>query len=307
MRRLFKPSIIAICVAVFGLFVGIQITKAQNSGIQISPVDYQFEINPGESQSGKLTVTNNDKVALDYMIEIELFSQISENGAPSFAGTTKTEGITSLADWIEIAEADKNGEIAATGKKEIEFLINVPKSAEPGGHYAAVFVKQITKDEQGKTQLGVSSRVGLLVLVSVPGNVEKTGEIISFDYPKFVWSGPIDLEMRVKNTGTVHYDSIVKADFKPMLGKIQSAELGKHTILPDNIRYYKDSWHNKYPFGYYRIMATATDGNGDEMTVEGGLWAIPLIIVIPVLIGTILLWLLLHYIKSNFQLVKKDK
>ena len=307
MRKYFKPSIIAACAAVFALFVSAKMTWAQDSGIQISPIDYQFEIKTGESQNGKLTVTNKDKSVLNYSIEMELFSQISEDGAPSFAGTQKTEGVTSLTDWIQITDADKTGQIQASGKKEIEFKITVPAGAEPGGHYAAIFVKQVKKDEQGRTQLGVSSRAGLLVLVSVPGNVKKTGAIESFSYPKLIWQGPSNFDMRVKNSGTVHYYSTAKIEFQPMLGKTQIAELGTHTILPGNVRKYDGSWMNKYPFGYYRIKATATDGNGEEMIVEGGLWAIPLVIIIPVLVGAILLWVLLHYVKSNFQLVKKDR
>ncbi len=296
----------------YTLIYGATTSKAQDSGIQISPIDYQFEIKPGESQIGKLTVTNKDKTVLNYSVEMELFSKIDEEGAPSFAGVQKTEGVTSLVDWITIADADKSGQIEASGKKQFEFTINVPQGAEPGGHYAAIFIKQIKKDEQGKTQLGVSSRVGLLLLVSVPGNVKKAAKIESFTYPKFIWQGISDtktreFEMRVSNEGSVHFDSTAKAELKPMLGKTQTVELGTHTILPDNTRVFKGAWLNKYPFGYYRITATATDGNGKAITTEGGVWAIPLIIVVPLLVGILLLWWLLHYIKSNFQFVKKDK
>lgn len=278
--------------------------QTQTKGIQISPVTYNFEIKPGDSQIAKVTITNLNDEVLNYVCETENFTYVSDEGAPSFAGADLKEGVTSLADWITF-DANKEGVIQNKKSVDVTFTISVPVGAEPGGHYAAVFAKQIKKTPEGKTEIGVTSRVGTLILVSVPGTTVKTAEITEFNSPNFVWHGPVDFSMKVKNTGTVHYDSTAKLKIDPLIGKTTEVEMGKHTIIPKNVRSYEGTWSKKYPFNYYKITAEATDGDGNPVTTAAVMWAIPLIIVIPVLLGIILLILIIIWIRKKFRIVAK--
>jgi len=305
MKRIFccKKLVIALFSAAMVLM---PLAASAQSGLQISPVSYDFIIEPGASKDAKLNIKNLDSSVLNYSLETELFSEVTEDGAPSFQGVTKPEGVTTLADWITFTEP-KEGTIPASDQTDIHFTISVPVGAEPGGHYAAVFARQIKKDAQGKTQLGVASRVGLLLLVTVPGDIKKSAEITDHSFPSFLLKGPSDFMLKVRNSGSVHFESDVKVELKPIIGKSQIVELGKHIVLPDNTRVFKDQWKNKYPFGYYKIIATATDGDGKLLTIESSLWAIPINIVIPVVILVIILWALMSYMKSNFKLVKSKE
>lgn len=282
--------------------------KSQDStaktGIQISPLSYEFEIKSGATQAGKFTIKNLDGVPMDYALETELFETISEEGAPSFKGVTRPTGVSTLADWIKFS-TPITGTLEAYSSLEINFTIEVPANAEPGGHYAAIFAKQIKKDAEGKTQLGVSSRVGLILLVSVPGQVTKGGEITSFTHPSFVWKGPIDFSMKFRNTGTVHYESIGTVNIDPIIGKSRTVNLGTHTVIPKSTRLYSGTWNNNYPFGYYKLTAEAKDGEGKTVMATGVLWAIPLIIVIPVILLALLIWGIIIYVKQNYQVVRK--
>ena len=293
-----------LAIAALAIFVMPVLARAQTTGMQISPLTYDFSMEPGSSQSGKFNLRNLDSETMNYVLETELFSKISDQGAPSFEGTVRPEGVTTLADWITFSEP-KEGTIDPNGQKDINFKIDVPLGAEPGGHYAAIFARQIKKDASGKTQLGVSSRVGLIILVSVPGDVKKGGEITSFTHPNFVWKGPVDFALRFKNTGSVHYESEAKVEIKPLIGKVRTASLGTHTVLPDNTRAYEGAWNNKYPFGYYKITAISTDGNGNQISTTGTLWALPLIIIIPVILLILLVWGIMLYVKQNFKFVHK--
>lgn len=295
---------IALFIAGIMLVAPARSQESAKSGIQISPLSYDFEIKPGATQAGKFTLKNLDGVPMDYALETELFESISEDGAPAFKGVTRPTGVSTLADWIKFS-APITGSIEPYGSLEINFTIEVPANAEPGGHYAAIFAKQVKKDVEGKTQLGVASRVGLILLVSVPGNVTKTGEITSFTHPNFVWRGPIDFAMKFKNTGTVHYESTGKVEVDPILGKTREVDLGKHTVIPKSTRAYSGTWNNSYPFGYYKLTATATDGDGKTIIATGTLWAIPLVIIIPIVLLALLVWGIIVYIKQNYQVVRK--
>lgn len=291
-------------IGVFCILVIPGVSFAQQEGIQISPLTYNLEIKPGETKQAKIIVTNLNDTDLQYICEAEPFSGVSEEGAPDFSNTELREGVTTLADWIEFESSTKEGTINPGLEKEINFSISIPVGAEPGGHYAAVFAKQIKKNAEGKTELGVSSRVGTLILVSVPGDVSQSAQITEFNYPKFVWTGPVSFKAKVENTGTVHYDSNVKLTADPLLGSDKEVDLGTHTVLPANTRVFDGKWDNKYPFGYYKLTATATAGDGDAAVATGLLIAIPLVVVLPVLAGLILMVYLIKYVKSHVKIVK---
>lgn len=326
----------------------------EQTGIQISPVTFNFEISPDKSETGKILLTNRNKEEIKYIMEVELFDKISEEGAPSFQANKSEEGMSDLPDWIsfkgqeitptseqqkqieerekdikagKIAEAEqirvdlekqgvlledtdsgtktfesvKEGKLAPGEEKTIYFTIQVPEKAEPGGHYAGVFAREVRDASAGASELGVIRRVGALVLVSIPGDVDKSARIIEYTAPKLVWRGPIDFSMRVENTGSVHYDSKGLVELKPLLGKTSSVDLGTHTIIPKNIRHFEGTWGNKYPFGRYKVSFSATDGNGQPVIATAVLWAIPLVIVIPVIIFIILLILIVKYLKRHYK------
>jgi len=278
--------------------------QSPESGIQISPVTCNYEISPGGVKDSVITLKNLGKEEIEYTIETENFVNTTEDGAPVFAFGPVKEGVTTLANWFDFPKG-KTGKIPAEGSVEVGFRISIPKGSEPGGHYAAVFAKMIAKTEEGKTELGVSSRVGTLFLVTVPGEVRYGAEIEELSAPKFVWAGPVTFGMKVRNTGTVHYDSKSSISLsRALIGGETEIDMGQHTVLPGSSRVYEGKWSNKYPFGYYKLTATATAGSGNAPTLSGAIIAVPLIIVLPVIIGLILLVYLVRYIKKHVKIVK---
>lgn len=277
-------------------------TNATTRGIQISPLTFNLDIQEGGTSGGKIIVTNLNAETLSYALEVEDFAGVDDQGAVSFAGKEVKGAVTTLADWFTF-DSPKEGDIPARKDKEINFSITIPKGAEPGGHYAAIFAREIKKTPTGQSEVGIASRVGVLSLVSVPGDTTKTAKLIDFTYPKFIWRGPTDFSMKVENTGTVHYDSKGNVELKPLLGKTTNVDMGTHTLIPNNVRSYAARWASKYPFGYYKVTASAFDGNGQIMTKTGVIWAIPIIIVIPVIIALILLILVIKYIRKHYRYV----
>jgi hypothetical protein len=143
-------------------------------------------------------------------------------------------------------------------------------------------------------------------LVNVPGEVRYGVEIENLTVPKFVWRGPIDLGMQVKNTGTVHYDSQADITLKGVLiGGEAKVDMGQHTILPDSSRAYKGEWESKYPFGIYKVTASATGGEASPVTQSTTVYAIPIIIVLPIIIAIILIAIIARSLKKKYKIVSK--
>lgn len=303
MKKIFG---LAVIIGLALMFLTPLVARAERTGIQISPLTFNLEINPGETTSGKINIINLNNEVLNYVTEIENFTAISEEGSPSFAaGGNPQEGVTTLRDWISVV-SNKEGAINPKESREISFNVSVPQGAEPGGHYAAIFAKEIKKTPEGQTQLGVASRVGALILVAAPGEVTRAAKIVDFSSPKFVWKGPVGLSLRLQNIGTVHYDAPAEVKFKSLIGE-SKADLGKHTLIPQSTRLYEGSWAKKYPFGYYKLTAIALDGDNQPVTAAATLWAIPIIIVIPIIIGLLILIFVLRYFKKHLRFVGNAK
>ncbi|MCL5407697.1 MAG: hypothetical protein M1429_04335 [Patescibacteria group bacterium] len=306
MKKIFLSLFLSSLVLIGLLLASPYSSKAANRGIQISPLTFNLDIPTNGTGSGKIIVTNLNNADLNYALEVENFAGVTDDGAVTFAGKEEQGDVTTLADWFTF-DAPKEGTIPPNKDKEINFTIQIPQGAEPGGHYAAIFAREVKKSPTGQAEVGIASRVGALVLVSVPGQTSKTAEITDFTYPKFVWRGPNEFTMKVLNTGTVHFDSQANVELKSIIGTTTNVDMGKHTLIPKNTRSYIGNWATKYPFGYYKVTAKAINGNNQPITTTGVIWAIPLIIVIPIIIILIIIILLIKYIRKHYRYVSTTK
>lgn len=287
------------------LFV-LPISAKAESGIQISPVTFNFDFFPGQTKTATLTITNRSNQPLDYVMETENFDKSTEEGVPNFSVSRLGQGITGVAQWVTFPDGS-SGTIAPLKSKEVPFTVNVPQNANPGGNYGAVFAREVKKNTEGQNTVSIANRVGALVLGAVAGDVTNGIQISEFTAPKIIWKGPVNLDMRVQNTGTVHYDSKATISFRSILGNTSEVDLGTHTILPNNIRSYEGIWSKKYPFGPYTVTATALNGSNQLATTTVTMWAIPLTLVIPVIIGLIILIIIFVYFKRHFRFVSSKK
>jgi hypothetical protein len=278
--------------------------KAADNGIEISPLSFNLDIPAGGSNTGQIIVTNHNSTGLNYVIEVSDFASVDDNGAVSFiAPNQQPTGVTSLADWFTFDS--QQGVVPPSSDKIVHFSINIPVGADPGGHYAAIFAREIKKSPSGQAEIGIASRVGTLVLVSVPGKVTKTAQITDFSYPKFVWGGPVQFTMKAQNTGTVHFDIDGKVSLQNIIGKAKLVDLGTHTIIPSDSRNYVGNWQNKYPFGIYKTTPYIALGqNVLDTAATVTIVAIPLMIVIPLILGLIILIWLLSFLHNHFRFVE---
>nr|HPM28129.1 hypothetical protein [bacterium] len=63
-------------------------------------------------------------------------------------------------------------------------------------------------------------------------------------------------------------------------------------------------WKTVLPFGYYKVVASATDCDVKAELVETSLIAIPIIIVLPLILLIILIYLLVRYFRRNYRRVE---
>lgn len=269
--------------------------------LKISPLTFKYTLEKGKEVSDIVRIINPNQFPLEIESEKEDFFMADEEGSPSFL---PQGGKMSLASWIKIGL--EKFSLAPLETKEIPFTISLPKDAEPGGHYGAIFFKTQPSLKKGQTQIGIASRVGALILVSVLGEISQKGEIIEFKARKFLDKGPVSFFVRFKNTGTVHYEPRGKITILNWFGKkVAELSLPKHTVLPESIRRFETTWQKRYLFGKYQAQLEVFDGEGISHKKAVSFFVFPWQESLIILGGLLAIWQTLSFLKKRYKVVKK--
>lgn len=298
MQKTRKKIIILVLGLIFCFFGSIDFAHAADPiSLKISPLTYKLTIKKGENDTQIVSIINPNQLAIKVIAETSDFVQGDEEGSPKFVD--KGAGKTALASWIDIDR--KEIPLEPNEKKDISFTVNVPNDAENGGHYAAIFFKTVPKEDEGG-QITISNRVGSLVLVTVPGDIKSTGEIVEFRTPKYSEKGPIDFVARFKDTGTVHYQLNGTITITDYFGKeVTKLDLPEHIVLPDSIRRFEAQWPVKWSIGRYEAVLEMRDGDGNLRTSNIIFYIFPWKIALVVLALIILLIVIIIIVKKALK------
>jgi hypothetical protein len=148
----------------------------------------------------------------------------------------------SLAKWV--FPEPKTSTLNAGEEKTIPFSINVPKNAEPGGHYASILVSSGGAAPSGGSGASVTSRVGSLILLRVTGNITEDAGVETFSTSKRTYqTSPIDFELRIKNNGNNHIKPAGTIVITNIFGqKVTEVPLDGRNVLPGAIRKMSTQW-----------------------------------------------------------------
>lgn len=270
------------------------------SAVTISPLKFDYFMNPGDSRQGEIKVINETAETQTYYASVQNFVANGEEGQQTFLNETEKTGLVS---WTSLEQ--KVVTLAPGKSDDFKWVINIPKNAEPGGHYAAIFFSTQPETDQGKA-VGVGGRVGVLFLVNVNGNVREGASVESFqtvvgEDPQLAiptgWTNrlPVGFELRIKNSGSVHFKPVGEISVESMFGKNQSIQANPNdsAVLPNTIRKIRSSFgprglpvggffqelKNEWKglaFGKYIARANVSYGqNKQTLTAETSFWVLP--------------------------------
>jgi hypothetical protein len=205
--------------------------------------------------------------------------------------------------------------------KSATVTIKVPKDASPGGHYGVVRFTALPP-EGSTNQVALNASIGTLVLLHVSGDVKvetgieefKTGqysiyrdgqgaEVTEFQAKTMFEQGPIQLQVRIRNSGNVHIKPQGTITIKNMWGSTVAQLPYNSTngnVLPGSIRKFDSQFEGKRLFGRYRAELAIQYGDGQTLNQTIRFWVIPykvVLIVLALLVAIVLLivWLLRQY------------
>lgn len=225
-------------IAFLATIVGLFFVASNAYALTLSPIRLEITGNPGDTVKSEMILTNESDGQSNYFSSYANFEASGETGNPSFV---KAEN--DIGTWIT------TDEVVALKPKEskiVSFSINIPKDAEPGGHYGAIFWSQ--NQDKTNTGVGVSAKTGILVLLSVSGNVKEGGGLLSFgtkDNKIFYNTLPVSFNYRFKNDGGDRIKPVGKITMHDLFYIPESkidANPSSGNILPSSTRRFDVDW-----------------------------------------------------------------
>jgi hypothetical protein len=276
----------------------------------VSPTKYDLKMKPGETSSQDIMVANRTGNTQTIEFSVEDFEG-SDDPAQATVFMGDEDSNWGARRWIE----PELGSIVLNQGETVTFRakISVPRGAEPGGHYAALFSSSDmdTTDEQGSA-ISVTSRVGCLFLITVSGDVVEDGYLSPPEAPTFAEYGPMEIGLVFNNTGNVHLKPAGRIIISNFLGQtVAEIPVKEWVVLPESSRRNLVEWDQHYLFGRYTVRAEITFGSdGQQVITSQNLWAMPWKIVLAVIalliIFILLISLLVHRRRSGRRELKTE-
>lgn len=275
-------------------------TTHASTGLTIQPVKVSETMKAGEAISGTILLSN----ASDEAVEVDVTTQdfIPLAGAEGLQFVDHAPGLTSVKDWITIG-GGKKFTLKKSESKEIGYTINAPINAEPGSHFGVAFFKAI-KLSDATQQLKIGTQVGMLILVTIPGNHLQKGQIRDFTTNSFVQSGPVHFKMKFENTGTVHFEPKGTIQISNMFGhEVASIPIEGQVVLPTGVKDLNFSWNvSGLLLGKYSAVANVVDGEGNVLTSKTvSFYAFPLWYIFSFFVTILILFLIFRTFKRKFK------
>jgi len=274
-----------------------KVMAASSMSLTATPVrlgdDFSISLAPGEKKQVQVKVRNGsadqvvlESAALDFVVG-------NDGATPIAVDKTQSDNRWSLASWLTLVPAEHK--LASEEVAVVNVLIEVPKDALPGGHYAMIYHRPINASEsESNSGSGISQRVGTLLYVMVKGPINEEAYINRFDWPRFLENGPVNFALNIENQSDIHINTKPVLKVYNLFGKeVANIELEPKNIFPKSERSFSGTWNKIWGLGYYKAVIEASYGSqGKLMTVTAGLFLVPvkiiLLILIIILISTIL-------------------
>lgn len=273
--------------------------------LTISPPTVSISANPGEAKEGKIKIINDSNETLSFIVDTQDYIVVDTVGTPNILPENTLNNKYSAAAWLGVSP--NKFTVEPGQKQELGYYMQIPADAKPGGHYAAiVFKPDVVKGEQsvGTT---VSSQIGTLFYINVPGAIKEDASILSFLTNWFNEYGPVNLKTQIENLGDLHIAPQGKISVTNIFGqKVETQDLPNHNIFPEATRDYENTVGKKWMFGPYKATLLASYGVNNNLPLSSTVtfWVIPWKIILLIILAVTAVALGVIYTKKRKKKAK---
>jgi hypothetical protein len=196
----------------------------EKGDFDLGPTSFPLVLKPGETVTKTLQLTNRIGETREFTVEVEDFEGSRDpDQAVSLQG--RKNGRWSAKDWTKV-ELEKFT-IDHGQRQFFSVTIATPENADAGDHYVSVLVKTSPKDALAEGQaVHLTSRVGALFFVRVPGDIVEDGALASFQSRRKIYTeaGKTRMDTVFANNGTVRVTPSGSIAIKDWLGRTELLE-----------------------------------------------------------------------------------
>ncbi|MEK7071548.1 MAG: hypothetical protein AAB943_01265 [Patescibacteria group bacterium] len=191
-----NPSNRRVLLTFFAVMVlGFYLHPISVNAITMTPTRFEVSGNPGETLNEEVLLINETETAETFYVSFSNFEAQGESGSPAFVEPKDDLGTWMTTDVSSVYLAPRQ-------QKIVSFKITIPKDAEPGGHFAVIFWG--TSPTGGSGGVSIGAKTGILVLLSVNGDVREEAGLLNFntkDKIFFYQTLPVSFEYKFRNDG----------------------------------------------------------------------------------------------------------
>lgn len=262
MKKILPIGITALLVLAFIGTVSAQLTETRI--ITIVPPTVQKSLNPGEITEGTMKVINDSNETLTFKAAVRDFVVKDNQGTPDILPPNTLSNKYSAAAWIGVDPSTFT--IDPHQKQNLNFYLQVPADAKPGGHYAAVVYEPTSPVLIQGTGAGVNTQIGTLFYVDVKGDIKEDARVVQFKTNGFSEFGPVNLNTEILNLGDLHIKPQGVITVTDIFGrKVEAKALEEHNIFPEKTFLYTSSLGSRWMIGRYTAKLTATYGKANNL------------------------------------------
>jgi hypothetical protein len=277
----------------------------------VGPGRAELVVRPGESVTTFISVANRISDGRIFDLTVEDIAG-SEDASQAVILLGDTRGPYTIKNYITFPE--DSFAINLGERARIPVTITIPKDAEPGGFYGSVLVSTVrtaaNEESTESARSPIIARIGTLFFVTVPGEVNRGGEVVDFSIKNKKWwyeKGPIDFNILYENTGSVHLNPYGEVRVKNLFNEeVGFIELEPWFTLPKSLRTREISWDRELLFGRYTATALINRGYDDVVDeVSISFWVLPWKIIGGVFLVVFILLFGIRAFFRSFEFKKK--
>ena len=248
----------------------------------ITPPTAEFSLNPGQTTEGQMKITNDSPNPITFNVGVQDYIVVDTLGTPNILAPNTLNSKYSAASWIGVTPSKFT--VKPGQKQVIDYFLQVPKNAKPGGHYAAAIYTAETKGE-AQTGSAVTAQIGTLFYITVKGPISETATVSKFFANPFQEYGPVKILTQIKNNGDLHISPKGTIQISGLFFN-KSEDLPTHNIFPETARDFENTVGKTLMLGRYKAVLLASYGVNNNLPLTATLyfwvfpWRIALIIIL---------------------------
>lgn len=298
-----KSRTLVFSIILLSLILGLKsasvvLAQETSRNYTITPPSINQKLNPGQSTSGVLKVINDTEGDLNFTVGAQDFIVQDNQGTPVLVANNSLSNKFSAASWIKVTPS--SFVVKPHQRQEMNYTINIPKNARPGGHYAVVTYAPTQGISVSGTGALVKTQAGTLFYISVNGPITEKSIISKFFTNSFYEYGPIKILTQIKNLGDLHITPNATVTVSGLFFN-KSKALETRNIFPEVARDFETTLGQTFMIGRYKASLMGSYGVNNNMPLIASVyfWVFPWRLALVVTLAIVALILAVLYLKKR--------